>query len=182
MNHSIDHQIIMNNIENASIDVTSLRLFFFSNSCKCLLFVVSMSFFTLRNHSLNYFWSWSFFSERFCWKDDSEDFSCSKCHRKEYRFRRDRFRLFINYFIRWNCDFESQHKKKLRMIKISLRKKARMTSSDNALMLFRRRYRLTLLNQRIKKISISLLISLLCSLNREQRRSFELDANFAFDV
>ena len=73
-------------------------------------------------------------------------------------------------------------KKKLRMKKFFLRKKARMTSNDNILMLFRRRRHLTLRNQIIKKISILLLISLLCSLSREQRRSFEFDANFAFDV
>ena len=35
--------------------------FFFLNFCKCLLFIVSMSFFTFRSHFFDYFWFWSFF-------------------------------------------------------------------------------------------------------------------------
>ena len=85
---------------------------FFSNSCKYLLFIVSMFFLTFRNHSFDHFWFWDFFSERLCWENDLKDFLCWKCYREKYRFRRDRFRFSTNYFIKWNCDFESQRRKK----------------------------------------------------------------------
>ena len=85
---------------------------FFSNSCKCFLFIDSMFFLIFRNHFLDHLWSWDFFFERFCWKSNSKDLSCWECYRKIYRFRRDRFRFFINHFIKWNCDCESQRRRK----------------------------------------------------------------------
>ena len=111
MNNSLNNQMNRQTFDDdVSIDVISLLSFFFSNSCKCLLFIVSMFFLIFRNHSFDHFWSWNFSFERLCWKDDSEDLSCWKCHRNEH-FRCDRFRFFINHFIKWNCDFESQRRK-----------------------------------------------------------------------
>ena len=107
-----NHQIIMNEIEDVFVDVISLLSLFFSNSYKCLLFIISMFFLIFRSHSFDYFWSWDFSSERLCWEDNSKSLSCWECHWDEYRFRCDRFRFFTSYFIRWNCDFESQRKKK----------------------------------------------------------------------
>ena len=97
-------------IENVSVDVIFLLSLFFSNFCECLLFIVLMSFLILRNHFFDHFWSWDFFSKCLCWESDSENLSCWKCHRNEYRC--DRFRLSTNHFIKWNCDFESQRRKK----------------------------------------------------------------------
>ena len=114
MNNSIENQInhqFVDVIENVFVDVIFFLFSSFSNSCKCLLLIVSMSFFILRSYSFDHFWSWDFSSERLCWKNDSEDFSCWECHRKEY-FRCDRSQFSINYLIRWDCDFESQRKKK----------------------------------------------------------------------
>ena len=98
-------------VENVSVDVTFLLSFILSNSCKCFLFIVSMFFFFIfRNHFFDHFWFWDFAFKRLCWENDSKNLSCWKCYRNEY-FRCDRFRLFINHLIRWNCDFESQRRK-----------------------------------------------------------------------
>ena len=107
MNNQMNYSI---RDDDVSIEITSLLFLFFSNFRKCLLLIVSMSFFIFRNHSFDHFWSWDFSSERLCWENDSENLSCWKCHRNEYRC--DRFRLSTNHFIKWNCDFESQRRKK----------------------------------------------------------------------
>ena len=69
-------------------------------------------------------------------------------------------------------------KKKLRMSNILLRKRARMTSSNNTLTFLRRRCRLIVRSQTIRRISVLLSISL-SLLSMRKRRSFGPDANFA---
>ena len=107
MNHHLENSII----DDTSVDVTFLLSLFLSNSCKCLLLIASM-FFSLFVIVFSIISDLEIFFERFCWKNDSKDLSCWKCYRKKYRFRRDRFRFSTNHFIKWNCDFESQRRKK----------------------------------------------------------------------
>ena len=108
--NQINHQFI-DVIEIVFVDVTFLLSFFrifvsvFYSSFRCFFFILSYHFF-------DHFWFWDFFFERFCWENDSKNLSCWKCYWDEYRFRCDRFRLFTNYFIKWDCDFRSQRRKK----------------------------------------------------------------------
>ena len=114
MNNSIENQMNFY-VENSIIDDTSIDvtfLFFFSNFCKCLLFIVSMSFLTLCNLFFDYFWSWDFAFERLCWENDWKNLSCWKYYEKKIRSRYNRSRLFTTHFIKWNCDLWSQRRKK----------------------------------------------------------------------
>ena len=108
--NQMNHQSV-DVVEDVFVDVTSLLSFFFRilvnifySSFRCLF-----SFFVI---ILSITSDLEIFFERFCWKNDSENLSCWKCHRNECHFRCDRFRLFTNHFIKWDCDFESQRRKK----------------------------------------------------------------------
>ena len=186
MNNQNENQMnyqTFDDIENVSIDVTSLLSFSFSNSCECLLFIFSMFFLIFRYHSFDHFWFWNFFFWTFLLKKRLKKFFVLQMSSRKISLSSQSFSIFYQSFHQIKLRFRiATQKEKFRVNKFLLRKKVRMTSNDNTLMLLRRRRRLTSRNQRIKKISIFLLISFFCSLSRKQRRSFESDANFAFDV
>ena len=134
--------------DDVSIDVIFLLFFFSSNSCNRLLFIVSMFFF------------FSFFVIIFSIISDFEisflsvfaENTIQKIFRAENVIEANiAFAAIVFDFSQIISSNEiaisnRNAKKKIKMNKFLLQKKVRMTSSDNILMLFRRRCRLTFRN------------------------------------